>query len=242
MSPAERDGRIRVLLVDDHVVVRAGLARLLDAEDDIVVVGEASDGEEAVGVVDALRPDVVLMDLRMPRLDGATATRRILAANGEVRVLVLSSYVNRADVLDALDAGAVGYLLKDSRPEELLSGVRSAVHHGAPLAPRAAREVVTAWRASQEPSDLTTREVDVLLLLAEGLPNKVIAQRLGIAEKTVKAHVTHVFQALGVTDRTQAALWVERHGLSPMQQERRERLLDASPKSDGLPLPGGLSS
>ena len=224
MSLTDRQDAIRVLLVDDHALIRAGLARLLGESDDIAVVGEAADGEEALVKVAELQPDLVLMDLSMPRLDGAGATRRILETYPDVRILVLSSFVDRAGVLDALDAGAVGYLLKDSRPEELLLGIRSALAQGAPLAPRAAQELVCAWRDLHEPGVLTTRELDVLVLLADGLPNKVIAQRLGIAEKTVKAHVTHVFHALGVTDRTQAALWVERHGLSPRQQERREQL------------------
>ena len=214
MSLTDRQDAIRVLLVDDHALIRAGLARLLGESDDIAVVGEASDGEEALVKVAELQPDLVLMDLLMPRLDGAGATRRILETYPDVRILVLSSFVDRAGVLDALDAGAVGYLLKDSRPEELLLGIRSALAQGAPLAPRAAQELVCAWRDLHEPGVLTTRELDVLVLLADGLPNKVIAQRLGIAEKTVKAHVTHVFHALGVTDRTQAALWAERHGFT----------------------------
>ncbi|MEA2317736.1 MAG: hypothetical protein QOD44_1925 [Solirubrobacteraceae bacterium] len=224
MSLSDPPGAIRVLIVDDHALMRAGIAQLLEQSSDIEVVGEASDGEQALTAVDQLLPDLVLMDLSMPRLDGTTATRRIHEAHPEVRVLVLSSYVDRTDVLDALDAGAVGYMLKDSPPAELLLGIRSALGEGSPLAPRAAREIVTAWRDLHEPGELTTRELDVLVLLAEGQPNKVIAQRLGIAEKTVKAHVTHVFHALGVTDRTQAALWVERHGLSPRQEERRAQL------------------
>jgi DNA-binding NarL/FixJ family response regulator len=224
MGEVDAHSVIRVLIVDDHGLLRAGLRQLLEQTGDIVVVGEAADGEEALAAVDELRPDLVLMDLSMPKLDGSAATRQIHDAHPDVRVLVLSSYVDRNDVLNALDAGAVGYLLKDSRPDELLFGIRSAVRDGSPLAPRAAREVVTAWRDMHEPGELTGRELDVLLLLAEGLANKLIAQRLGIAEKTVKAHVTHVFQTLGVTDRTQAALWVGRHGLSARQQERREQL------------------
>jgi DNA-binding NarL/FixJ family response regulator len=145
-----------------------------------------------------------------------------------VRIVVLTSYVDRTDVLEALDAGAVGYLLKDARPQDLVSGVRAAMNDGAPLAPRAALEVLTAWRDVTEPSELTARELDVLILLGEGLPNKLIAQRLGIAEKTVKAHMTHIFEALGVTDRTQAALWIDRRGLSPRQQERRAQLRAAT--------------
>src|SRR5215213_3746016 len=224
MSLTDRHDAIRVLLVDDHALIRAGLARLLEETDDIVVVGEASDGEQALTAVEALRPDLVLMDLSMPRLDGAAATRRILALHQDARILVLSSYVDREGVLDALDAGAVGYLLKDSRPEDLVTGIRSALADEAPIAPRAALELVGAWRDQHEPGVLTTRELDVLVLLADGLPNKVIGHRLGIAEKTVKAHVTHIFHAIGVTDRTQVALWVERHGLSPRQNERREQL------------------
>jgi len=127
-------------------------------------------------------------------------------------------------VLQALDAGAIGYLLKDLRPDDLLRDIRAAAADESPMAPRAAREVVTAWREARTPGELTERELDVLLVLADGASNKVIAQRLNIAEKTVKSHVTHIFQTLGVTDRTQAALWVERHGLSPSQQRRREEL------------------
>jgi DNA-binding NarL/FixJ family response regulator len=215
---------IRVVIVGDEALVRAGLARLLEQPGDIVVVGEASDIEAALATVDERQPDLVLMDLSMPRLDGTAATRCIHRAHPDVRVLVLGSHVARTDVLDVLGAGASGFLLKDSQPEELLHAIRSAVSGGAPLAPLAARELLTAWRERQAPGALTPRDLDVLLLLAEGLPNKVIAQRLGIAEKTVKAHVTQVFHALRVTDRTQAALWVQRHGLSPRQQERREQL------------------
>jgi DNA-binding NarL/FixJ family response regulator len=224
LSLSDYDGTvvIRVVIVGDEALVRAGLARLLERPGDIDVLGEASDVERALTAVDELQPDLVLMGL--PRLDGTTATRRILEAHPNIRVLVLSSHVARADVLEALGAGAAGFLLKDSQPEELLLAIRSAVSGGAPLAPRAARELVTAWRERREPGALTPRDLDVLLLLAEGLANKVIAQRLGIAEKTVKAHVTKVFHALRVTDRTQAALWVQRHGLSPPQRERREQL------------------
>jgi DNA-binding NarL/FixJ family response regulator len=220
---------IRVLIVDDHALFRAGVARLLDQTSDIVVVGEAADGEEALSAVDELHPDLVLMDLSMPRLSGSAATRRIHAKHPDVRIVVLSSYVDRSDVLDALESGAVGYLLKDAQPDDLLLGIRSAARDESPLAPRAAREVVTAWRDIQQPGELTGRALDVLVLLSEGLANKVIAHRLGIAEKTVKAHVTHIFQTLGVSDRTQAALWVERHGLSASQRERRERLRTEPP-------------
>jgi DNA-binding NarL/FixJ family response regulator len=220
---------IRVVIADDHALVRAGIATLLGQTSDIQVVGEASDGEEAVQVVAEQLPDLVLMDLSMPGMDGSAATRVIHDAHPDVRVVIVSSYVDRVDVLGALEAGAVGYLLKDAHPDELLSGIRSAVSQGSPLAPKAAREVVDAWRDLREPSELTTRELDVLSLLGEGLPNKVIAQRLGIAEKTVKAHVTHIFEAIGVTDRTQAALWFGRHGLSPRHRQRQEQLRAVPP-------------
>jgi DNA-binding NarL/FixJ family response regulator len=220
MSDLDEPAAIRVVVVGDQVLLRAGLVQLLEHSTDIVVVGEAPDGEEALAAVDELRPDLVLMDLSMPRLDGSAATRRIHEAHPDVRILVLSSDVVSSDVVDALEGGAVGYLLLDARPEELLLGIRSALGDGPPLASHPARN---------EPGELTTRELDVLVLLAEGLPNKVIAQRLGIAEKTVKAHVTHVFHALGVTDRTQAALWVQRHGLSPRQQQRRDQLRAEDP-------------
>jgi len=210
---------IRVVIVDDHALFRAGITQLFAQTEDIVMVGEAADGDEALSTIAALRPDVVLMDLSMPRMSGNVATRRIHELYPEVRVVVVSSYVDRADVLDALDAGAVGYLLKDAHPDELLAGIRSALANGTPLAPRAASEVVQAWRDTHEVGELTARELDVLALLANGLPNKVIAQRLGITEKTVKAHVTRIFQTLGVTDRTQAALWVERHGLGAHRRE-----------------------
>jgi DNA-binding NarL/FixJ family response regulator len=214
----------RVLIVDDHPLVRAGIAQLLESTDDIEVVGQASDGEEGLAAVAELQPDLVLMDLSMPGMDGRTATRRIREDHPNVRVVVLSSYSERTDVLEALDAGAAGYLLKDAPPEELLAGVRSAARDESPLAPRVAREVLTAWRGTRKAGELTARELDVLVLLADGLPNKVIARRLGIAEKTVKAHVTQIFQAIGVTDRTQAALWAGRQGRGSGLQERRERL------------------
>ena len=215
---------IRVIIVDDHPLVRAGIAQLLESTDDIEVVGQASDGEVGIAAVAELEPDLVLMDLSMPGMDGRTATRRIREAHPKVRVVVLSSYAERADVLEALDAGAAGYLLKDAPPGDLLAGVRSAARDESPLAPRVAREVLTAWRGSRKAGELTSRELDVLVLLADGLPNKVIARRLGIAEKTVKAHVTQIFQALGVTDRTQAALWADRQGRDYGLEERRRRL------------------
>jgi DNA-binding NarL/FixJ family response regulator len=204
---------IRILLADDHDVVRRGLTALLDGTDGFAVVGAAADGEEAVALAGEHRPDVVLMDLSMPGVDGIEATRRLMAERPESRVVVLTSFSDRERILDALDAGAVGYLLKDAEPDELLRGIAAAARGESPLAPKAAKAVLTARAESRPAAELTAREQEVLALLAEGLANKQIARRLGIAEKTVKAHLTSVFQSIGVTDRTQAALWARSHGI-----------------------------
>ena len=202
---------IRVVVADDHAVVRAGLAQLLCGAEDIDVVAEAAGGEDAVALAERERPDVVVMDLQMPGTDGVEATRRIVGA-GTAQVLVLTSYSDSERIVAALDAGAVGYLLKDSDPEELLAGVR-AVHRGeSPLHPRAARQLLGVRRTASG-VELTAREREVLQLVREGLANKQIARRLGISERTVKAHLTSTFAAIGVQDRTQAALWAERHGV-----------------------------
>ncbi|HEX4703948.1 MAG TPA: response regulator transcription factor [Pseudonocardiaceae bacterium] len=204
---------IRVLITDDHAVVRAGLAQLLGTTEDLVLVGQAADGTRAVELAAELRPDVVLMDLSMPGTDGVLATARIVADNPDVRVLVLTSFSDQARILDALAAGAEGYLLKHSEPEVILAGIREVVAGGSPLDPKAARVLLTHRRSSAEPGvHLTVREREVLRMVGDGHPNKVIARRLGITERTVKAHLTSVYQRLGVTDRTQAALWAQRHG------------------------------
>jgi DNA-binding NarL/FixJ family response regulator len=206
---------IRLVLAEDHPVVRVGLERLLAGEDDIEIVGTAQDGAEAVELVQALDCDVVLMDLSMPVMDGIEATRRIVSAHdGAVRVVVLTSFSAREDVIAAIDAGASGYLLKDAEPRELLAGVRAAARGEAPLAPRAAREVLSARAEAGSGPELSPRETEVLQLVARGLPNKRIARELGISEKTVKAHLTQIFQHIGVTDRTQAALWAKERGLA----------------------------
>jgi DNA-binding NarL/FixJ family response regulator len=209
----DEQSTIRILLADDHDVVRRGLTALLDGTDGFAVVGAAADGEEAVTLAGVHRPDVVLMDLSMPGVDGIEATRRLMAERPESRVVVLTSFSDRERILDALDAGAVGYLLKDAEPDELLRGIAAAARGEAPLAPKAAKAVLTARAESRPAAELTAREQQVLALLAEGLANKQIARRLGIAEKTVKAHLTSVFQSIGVTDRTQAALWARSHGI-----------------------------
>jgi DNA-binding NarL/FixJ family response regulator len=205
---------IRLLIADDHVVVRTGLAQLVSGFDGVELVGEAANGEEAVVLAAELGPDVVLMDLEMPRLDGIEATRRIREARPEAAVVVLTSFSDRERILRALDAGAAGYLLKDAEPDELERAIHAAARGDAPLDPKAARALLSARSGSSPADALSEREREVLLMVAEGLPNKLIARRLSISEKTVKAHLTSVFRTIGVTDRTQAALWAERNGLT----------------------------
>ena len=202
---------IRVLIVDDHAVVRSGLEQFLATTGDIEVVGMAADGLEAIQVTAASEPDVVVMDLSMPKLDGVEATRQISAAHPSSRVLVLTSFSDRTRIMDALSAGADGYLLKHSDPEEIAAAIRS-VHTGdAPLDPKAARALLESRRTATESASLTDRERQVLDLVRQGLANKQIARRLGISERTVKAHLTSVYSSLGVSDRTQAALWATEH-------------------------------
>ncbi|MDX6721745.1 MAG: hypothetical protein QOD73_149 [Solirubrobacteraceae bacterium] len=206
---------IRVLIADDHGVIRDGLGRLISALPDMELVGTAGDGAEAVDRVRDLEPDVVLMDLDMPKVDGIEATRRVLADRPGTAVLVLTSFSDRPRILGALEAGACGYLLKDVASDEVAEGIRAAARGESPLDPRAARTILTA-RAEPDPlSSLSAREREVLGLLLDGLPNKLIARRLEISEKTVKSHLTRIFREIGVSDRTQAALWAERQGLGP---------------------------
>ena len=205
---------IRVVIADDHAVVRTGLAQLVGTFDDVELVGAAANGEEAVALSGERAPNVVLMDLEMPVVDGIEATRRIRAAHPEVAVVVLTSFSDRDRILAALDAGAAGYLLKDAEPAELAKAIEAAARGDAPLDPKAARALLSARRAPSEADALSEREREVLAMVAEGLPNKLIATRLAISEKTVKAHLTNVFRTIGVTDRTQAALWAERNGLT----------------------------
>lgn len=206
MSPAP----ITVVIVDDHPMVRTGLRTLLESSADIRVVGEAGDGEQAVELCRALRPSVVLMDLSMPVLDGAAATRRLLQENPEIRVVVLTSFAEQPQVSQALTAGAVGYLLKDCDPRDLLAAVRSAAEGHVPLDPRVARALLP--RTTQSPADdLSEREREVLSYVARGLANKQIGHALGISERTVKAHVGNIFRRIGVSDRTSAAMWARDH-------------------------------
>jgi DNA-binding NarL/FixJ family response regulator len=200
---------IRVLVVEDHGLVRAGLEQLLEAMADVELAGTAADGADAVALAAERRPDVVLMDLSMPGMDGIAATREIAARAPGVRVVILTSFVDRPRILQALDAGAVGYLLKDAEPDELHRGIRAAARGDSPLAPQAASALIAARRGPDV--RLSEREREVLALLAQGEPNKVIARALGISEKTVKNHLTRIFEAIGVTDRTKAALWAQQN-------------------------------
>ena len=216
-APAQRPGAesvIRVLIAEDHGVVRAGLVQLLLNARDIEVVGAASGGSEAVALASSLRPDVVLMDLAMPDLDGIAATRAIRATAPAVRVVILTSFFDPDRVLSALDAGASGYLLKESDPDELYRAVRAAARGESPLSPKAAAAVIAARAARSRGGRLSARERDVLALVAKGHANKAIGAQLGISEKTVKSHMTRILSTLDVADRGEAALWAQRHGLA----------------------------
>jgi DNA-binding NarL/FixJ family response regulator len=205
---------IRVLVVDDHAVVRAGLSCLLAATDDLECVGTAGDGASALELVDRLVPDVLLLDLSMPGLDGVAVTQELRRSGRDARVLVLTSFCHSELVVDAVRAGADGYLLKQSGPEEIFEGIRAVVDGRSPVDPAAARELMSDVRSRTPVEELTEREQEVLEMVRQGQPNKAIARRLSISERTVKAHVTRIFHRIGVTDRTQAAVWAERHGVS----------------------------
>jgi len=204
---------IRVLIVDDHAVVRRGLRAFLDLQPDIEVVGEATDGTSAEELTARLGPDVVLMDLVMPGTDGIATIRRLRNAVASAAVLVLTSYLDDVHVFAALEAGAAGYLLKDVQPDELVRAIRQTHQGESALHPKVAARLVQHTAQPASFADFTPRERDVLRLLAEGFPNKEIARRLALSEKTVKTHVSNILQKLGVSDRTQAALLAVRRGL-----------------------------
>jgi DNA-binding NarL/FixJ family response regulator len=209
---------IDVLVVDDHALMRTGLQGLIDGAADMRVVGLAGDGAEALELVPRSSPHVVLMDLSMPGMDGVTATGRISEEYPDTAVLVLTSFSDQERVLQALDAGAVGYVLKDTDPANLLEAIRAVARGQSPLDPRVARMVLHGRRVAvpAPPVELTEREHEVLALVGRGMANKQIARALGIREATVKAHLTSVFQRIGVRDRTSAALWAQAN-LPPTQ-------------------------
>jgi len=219
MIETERESHIRVLLVDDHAVVRAGLRLFLVDQADLEVVGEADDGASAVARAQELVPDVVLMDLRMPRLDGIEATRQIRAALPQTAVVVLTTYTDTANIGKAIAAGAIGYVPKDVPPPELAATIREAAHGVLHLAPVVQRTLLQALaaprRAEPDPKELTEREREVLVLLAEGRSNKEIARHLHVSERTVQEHVGHVLGKLGMVSRTQAAIYATRRELTP---------------------------
>jgi DNA-binding NarL/FixJ family response regulator len=217
------DGPIRVLLVDDHAMVRRGMRDFLGLHDDIEIVGEAGDGAEAIERALELRPDIVVMDLMMPGLDGIEATSRIKAARPDIEIIALTSFIEEARVVAAIEAGASGFLLKDAEADELAAAIRAAaageVHLDPAVASIVARRMRDGGRASGGAKDrdgvaaLTARERDVLARVARGLPNRRIAEDLGITERTARTHVSNILAKLGLASRTQAALLAVQHGL-----------------------------
>ena len=212
---------IRVMIVDDHAVVREGLRTYLELEDELVLVGEASNGKEAADKAPALRPDVVLMDLLMPVMDGIEATRAIKRAAPDIKVIVLTSFTDDEHIMPAIEAGATGYLLKDVSADDLVKAIHGAYQGQAQLHPEVARklmEQVRQPRKTDRPGeDLTPREREVLGLIASGMSNKEIARELVMTERTVKGHVSNILSKLNLQDRTQAALYAVRNGLAPEQ-------------------------
>lgn len=204
---------IRILIVDDHSVVRQGLRMFLNLEDDFEIVGEAGNGAEALEKVAALQPDVVLMDLVMPVMDGVTATEKIRQAHPDTEVIALTSVLEDTSVVNAVRAGAIGYLLKDTEADELRKAIKAAAAGQVQLSPKAAERLMREIRAPESPEKLTERETEVLRLLARGKANKEIASELHISETTVKTHVSNIMMKLEVSSRTQAALYAVRIGL-----------------------------
>jgi NarL family two-component system response regulator LiaR len=207
---------IRVLIVDDHAIVREGQRALIETEPGMEVVGEAADGIEAVDMADSLQPDVILLDLFMPRKDGIEAIEEIKAENSEARILVLTSFTEDEKVYASIKAGAIGYLMKDSSPQEILSAIRQVYHGEMSMHPSIANKLMrelqrtSHLKPTEEP--LTAREVEVLKLVAQGLSNQEIAERLVISERTVRTHVTNILAKLHLANRTQAALYALREG------------------------------
>ena len=207
----------RVLIVDDQTLFRTGLARLLEEDPRVEVVGQAVDGADAVKLAATLKPDVILMDLKMPNLDGSEATRRIVAEHPEIKILILSTFDADTYVLQALRAGASGYVLKDSQPDAIVSSILAVISGERVMANAVANRVLDMLSGTTTPKEfydgLTAREVEILKLLAVGQANKQIARRLAISEKTVRNHVSHMYEKLQIYDRSQAVLYAVRKGL-----------------------------
>lgn len=208
--------KLSILIADDHPVVRDGLMGMLESQPDFEVVGEAADGAQAIKLVEELRPEIVLMDLRMPQVDGVTAIRAIKSSQAETQILVLTTYDSDADILPAIEAGATGYLLKDSSREELYGAIRATARGDTVLAPSVAARLVGQMRAPAE-ERLSSRELEVLQLVAEGASNKDIASRLHISQATVKSHLIHIFGKLGVSDRTAAVTVALQRGIMRLE-------------------------
>lgn len=219
---------IRVLIADDHEVVRKGLRTFLDLDGELEIVGEAADGAEAVRLAERLKPDVVLMDLLMPVLDGIAAIERIRQEQPGVEVIALTSVLEDASVVGAVRAGAIGYLLKDTRADELRRAIKAAAAGQVQLAPRAAARLMREVRTPEQalPVPLSPREMEILRLLASGQTNKEMARALSIGEKTVKTHVSRILGKLDVQSRTQAALYAGRIGLVPVDELGARRATD----------------
>jgi DNA-binding NarL/FixJ family response regulator len=207
---------IRVIVVDDHPVVRQGLLAILRYEPDIALVGEAADGEEAVRLILEQRPDVVLLDLRLPKLDGVGVMRRVRPEAPQVRFLVLTTYDTDEYIAPALAAGAQGYLLKDALPDELAGAVRSLMRGGAALEPEVAARLLERMAEAERGDELSAREIEVLRLLVAGASNRAIAAQLGLSENTVKTHLSRIFGKLGVQSRTEAVAAALQRGLVPL--------------------------
>lgn len=211
------DDPIRVLLVDDHVVVRQGLRMVMELEDDLQVVGEAGEGREAIARVEELAPHVVLMDLLMPVMNGVEATRLIKRDHPETEVVALTSVLEDRMVIDAVEAGAAGYLLKETGPEALFEAIRAARRGEVRLDPRAQKRLVREVRTPEMRENLTARETETLRLIARGLSNREIAERMSVSQVTVKTHVSNVLSKLGLNSRTQAALFALKEGLAGLE-------------------------
>ena len=209
--------KIRLVIVDDHPVVRDGLRGMLESQPDFEVVGEGANGEEAVQLANSLKPEVMLMDLRMPLMDGVTALGQIKTSSPAVQVLVLTTYDSDADILPAIEAGAMGYLLKDTSREDLFSAIRATARGESVLSPGVAARIIGHMRAPAE-EKLSSRELEVLQLVAEGDSNSQIANRLHISQATVKSHLIHIFDKLGVSDRTAAVTVALRRGILSLDQ------------------------